>query len=505
MPAVTFPRRTTSTATTITVLDGSLPSWVPGIGEYTTVSTAGTTAQAAPVNGTAFNASFSTWNGAGFNPAGGTYGQMYFFGGGHFSNNLGAVCQFDFGNRAWSLRNPSAVLVTTSQSGDNEDKVNGNALSDGTLVGYEGTDVNGFKVNCEIFPPHTNMACDYCPPEAWPTGCPNGSLGGYVMIHHDNTGVAIYQCYLYLFSLETNRWIRTKVDLAALFGGQGGPYVGSLMAMCYDPSRLGFWCMTTQQARLIFVNMKAQTAALVNINGSSVNTIYCNIVYMPNKDALVFAVPDTFPPGWGTSSTFTRAGGYDENNPPSYTQMPANRRQFYCVKLSGFVQGSTTSLPGAVINYSGTANRWLWAGAIWEFKWPTRPTPQPTDYWQPQWNNYLVVDKMEYCSYDGALWSMDGYLGGQTTGQLYRLLPPSGDVFTQTWQWSQYPVAPKSTSTHQFVWMRNYGAPETSGSDARHYGKFRYIPALKSFAYMDNRPTDYDDGHMQLARPSIFV
>lgn len=99
MPALTFPRRAISTATTITVNSNALPSWLPAAGSWSGTIASGTAVSTNRADDSAVKGDFppafpvsrsfgngALWDdftGAVWNPHIGSYGAMLFHGGGH--------------------------------------------------------------------------------------------------------------------------------------------------------------------------------------------------------------------------------------------------------------------------------------------------------------------------------------------------------------------------------------------------------------------------------------
>jgi hypothetical protein len=113
------------------------------------------------------------------------------------------------------------------------------------------------------------------------------------------------------------------------------------------------------------------------------------------------------------------------------------------------------------------------------------------------WNNLGYgpesIGGMEYCSYDGNLWALNQF-NGTTVAQLFKLAPPSG-ALTGTWTWTSENLT--NTSGEALALARSSAG--TVG-DKGIWGRFRFVPALKSFIWSDDK-----DLRTQMGRPEGFV
>ncbi len=218
--------RLSSSPTTVTVTSPSsgLPAWLPGPGQYANASTA--TPRKSPVNtgpgpwnGSGdFAAIWAVWNGGAYAPTLGAYGSMLFFGGGHFSYHGNEVVRLDLETRSWSQHSQrSTRIVDTRQSGDND--------STNVAVNEYGEWADGTP-----YPPHTNMAVEFLPPDAG-----GGALGSFVFFGHDQTGIRVtVKGHLWKLDLATRNWARIPLSSANWVKDD-------IMACAYDPNRKGLW------------------------------------------------------------------------------------------------------------------------------------------------------------------------------------------------------------------------------------------------------------------------
>lgn len=135
--------------------------------------------------------------------------------------------------------------------------------------------------------------------------------------------------------------------------------------------------------------------------------------------------------------------------------------QLACVDLSSFVIGTSPFAPTHQITQSGT--------------------PHPN----VQSSNFYPTG-LEYCSYDGNFYAINW----PTDTRLYKLTVPA--TLTGTWAWSSEVLAPSPSGLTP--------AYSARALDNNMYSRFRYIPAIKCFAWTD--------GHnlpVQVGRPSNFT
>jgi hypothetical protein len=251
--------RITSSPTVITVNSSSLPAWVPAPGQYATVSTGMPSAADPCPNGgcvytgtQGFPAIWRVWNGGAYAPLLGQMGSLLMFGGGHYAYNGNCVIAYDVAARRFVRLNDPAPY------------------SDGS-VGSDGSYPNGTP-----YPNHTNMGCEYLPPDAG-----GGPLGSYVFISHSQTGVNISNPTIWRFDLQARTWSK----------GPSG-FQGGRQGLCYDPRRKGLWviCAEGNGRRVYFANMMTNQKFEVgagSVGGTLTLYWYGNGVYLPTHDLLI--------------------------------------------------------------------------------------------------------------------------------------------------------------------------------------------------------------------------
>jgi hypothetical protein len=381
MAAVTFPRRFTSAAATVSV--SGLPSWVPSPGQYANAST-----QNARVidngpgawSGTqGFGAIWGTWNSGAYAPTLGVFGSMLYFGGGHDGYFGNEIVRLDLSTRAWSYqRTRSPVIVDLRYTGDT-DSVN-------VAINTFGEWSDGTP-----YPNHTNNAADFLPPDMG-----GGTLGSFIFMGHDNSNVNITVKHLWRCDLATGVWTRY-----ALSWPDGGP--PDLMHMAVDTNRKLLWVGAAGINQLYAINP---------LNGYSVTRVdrqggggfgpqyFVGMCYNPARDFLVI-------------TTRNDASGAIRNE------------NLIVVNLSGYSVGQTTA-PAASMIYTGTACPSLWGGQS-----------VPSGY-----QRYMAADCVVYSSYDSSMYAVDHYTTGPC--RLYRLVPPAGNVLTGTWTWTNETLTAKA-------------------------------------------------------------
>jgi hypothetical protein len=105
----------------------------------------------------------------------------------------------------------------------------------------------------------------------------------------------------------------------------------------------------------------------------------------------------------------------------------------------------------------------------------------------------VPIGGMEYCEQDGAVWAINQF-NGTAAAQLFRLAPPAGPV-TGSWTWTNETLT--STSGESLA-LRASSA--NSVGDKAIMGRFRFVPALKSFVWSDAK-----DLRVQMGRPRAFM
>ena len=404
------------TTLTITAGPGPLP-WAPLPGTYTDASIApALSVDPCPSNRCVYSgtqgmsAVFSTWNGGAFAPTLGSYGSMLYFGGGHFGYDGNSVFAFDVGSRSWIRLNEPAPYGTRN-SGDSETV---NVLVDPTGAFPDGSP----------YPNHTNMACDFLPPEAG-----GGPLGSYVFMGHDQTGVNITSNNLWRFDLSSRKWSKVLALPQRL---------GDLLGLCYDSTRRGLWVLGSLNSSvagpLWFISVVDGTVSQIGAGtpGGRVDFgLYANLTYVPSRDCLVIVAR-------------------------------GNDRPLRCVDLNGVKVRNGATAPSFTIRQSGAACESLWldgSGATWQ--------------------QYANSDKPEYCSLDGNLYALDLYSKGEC--RLFRLAPPNASrLQADPWTWTSEILAPRNATG-----LALRSLPYGGTNDARLFGKMRFVPGIKSFVFCD--------------------
>jgi hypothetical protein len=183
--------------------------------------------------------------------------------------------------------------------------------------------------------------------------------------------------------------------------------------------------------------------------------------------------------GGATAGGRFQSSGLDPNQPgPAYVPgrdcivFPCGNNNVICVDVSGVNDTGTGTAMAHYIAQSGTACPSLWNNLGYG--------PQS-------------IGGLEYCSYDGNLWALNQF-NGTTVAQLFKLTPPTG-ALSGTWTWSNESL----TSTNGEALALRNSSPTTIG-DISIMGRFRFVPALKSFVWSDAK-----DLRVQMGRPSSFT
>lgn len=401
--------RISSSPTVVTISSADIPSWAPRPGRYATVSQSlPTTVDPCPnrncvYTGTqGFPAIWRVWNGGAYAPLLGQMGSLLMFGGGHFAYNGNCVIAYDVAARRFVRLNDPAPYTDRD-------------------VGSDGSYPNGTP-----YPNHTNMGCEYLPPEAG-----GGTLGSYVFISHSQTGVNISNETIWRFDLQTRAWSR----------GPSG-FQGGRPGLCYDPRRRGLWVIDAAggRSRIHFVNMVTNQRFEVGA-GTPGGTLtiywYGNAVYLPTHDLLVIGVQG---------------------------------RRLTALELGSFVPGATP--PSSVRRFDITQSG----------------TPLPTLHLDA---DGYCAERLEFCPLDGGLYALDR--SSRSAARLYNLTSPATNPSGSAWIWSNETLQAMSGESLAFENRPGEG-------DVNFWGRFRWVPALKSFVY-----SDAADLHAQAARPQIAV
>jgi hypothetical protein len=314
--------------------------------------------------------------------------------------------------------------------------------SDQQTFPYAGrnVDFDGSYPDGTPYPNHTNMGQAYLPPEAG-----GGTLGSYCFVSHDQTEVLINNPTLWRYDLALGAWSKEIDGIAAN---------GSTPGLLYDPNRKGLWCIGGGNGELTFLNVIAGTKAVIGVGsaGGKINTSFLgNGTYVPGRDGIVIGT-QFFGLWW-----------------LSLASLPANP-----------VAGTWTTTGLQTINQSGTK--------------------APNMWWDDVPGTYNC-DLLEYCPLDGNLYTLDWRAAEDqrpTVARLYKLTPPAaGSEGSSAWTWTNEVCSPKASEVFAVRGTRN---DQTAGRDRGWYGRFRYVPAIKSFIYSDS---SYE--MVQAIRPAAFT
>jgi hypothetical protein len=325
-----------------------------------------------------------------------------------------------------------------SQPSEYNTRKSGDSDTVNVLVDQDGAYPDGTP-----FPNHTNMGCDFLPPAAG-----GGLLGSYVFMGHDNTGVKITRNNLWRFNLQTRTWSRWTMPVR----------LGDLCSLVYDSKRRGLWWYAPYLAEsyytgpLWFIDVEKRSITRVGVNSATGKL-----------------GPDIYMPGMT----------YVESRDCLLLPKAGPKLSIQCIDLSKLMFGPNAWVPVFDITQSGQKCRSLWLF----------PDGGSANAWQ----NYASTDKLEYCSEDGCVYALDLYSTGPCV--LFRLEPPSlGKLQAGSWTWTSETLAAKSGER---LALRQL--PYGLSTDARLYGKMRFVPPIKSFVL-----SDHDRLPAQGLRPSTF-
>jgi hypothetical protein len=444
MAAYTFPRRVTSTATTVTVVSGGLPAWAPSPGEYADISltTAWLTTGIDPIYltqgvdpcpaGNCYytlnegqGAMWNDWNGAVFAPDIGTLGSLFMHGGGHFGYVGNEVLRYDISDRTWRrLDNPSNY-------GWGKDGWVAFDRAPPNVVDIYGSFPDGKPI-----PLHNYFNLVYVPTDA-----NGGTLGSIVFMHRDNSSAQnVTETPWWSYNIATRTWTRGPQAIKQMQGATGNQYLG----LTYDSKRKGIWKLnrfpSNPSTGISFYSMVTGQQYDVPLNSGNsfqIGNPGCGvIVYNPARDFLLMQ---------------SNIGNVDA---------------FVCADLSNYTLG-TGFVPTHQIQQAGT----------------TADCVYGRSYGSP----------LEFCAYDSNHWIADW----PYTSTLYRLAVPP--TLTSTWQWTAFPLSPKSGTTSVAFTDRRGGDPNYWYTNHL-YSRFRYVPGIKAFVW-----TDGQNLKVQAGRPSSFV
>jgi hypothetical protein len=300
-------------------------------------------------------------------------------------------------------------------------------------------DIDGGWPNGTAFPCHTYAAPTFLPADAG-----GGPLGSWVYLCHPQNNVRILHNNFWRFDLSARTWSRWRSPF------EHGVY--NYNGMCYDSTRKRLWLVAPASnyglKALWLVNMNTSSIVRVTIGGAATSSNQFASgnspsqpapAYMPNKDCIVF-------PGAGNTMV--------------------------CVDVSGVTAAGVGAATAHVITQSGTACPSMWNNLGYG--------PES-------------IGGMEYCSYDGNLWALNQF-NGTTVAQLFKLAPPAG-ALTGTWTW----ISESLTNTSGETLALARSSTGTVG-DKGIWGRFRFVPPLKSFIW-----SDAHNLRTQMGRPNGFV
>jgi hypothetical protein len=300
--------------------------------------------------------------------------------------------------------------------------------------------VDGGFPNGTAFPCHT-----YALPTFLPSDAGGGALGSWVYMCHLQNNVNIVYNNFWRFDLSARTWSRWRSPF------QHGAY--NYNGMCYDSTRKRLWLVAPSSLyglkALWLVDMTTSSIVRVTISGGATSSNQFASgnspsqpapAYMPNKDCLVF---------------------------------PGAANTMVCVDVSGVTAAGVGTAVAHVITQSGTACPSMWNNVGFGVE---------------------SIGGMEYCSYDGNLWALNQF-NGTTVAQLFKLTPPAG-ALTGTWTWS---TAENLTNTSGETLALRASSSGSVG-DKGIWGRFRYVPPLRSFIW-----SDAHNLRTQMGRPAAFA
>jgi hypothetical protein len=318
-----------------------------------------------------------------------------------------------------------------------------------SLYAEANVDGNGEYPDGRPYPTHTNMGCDWLPPEAGGAA----TYGSFVFMGHGQTGVAVTNNVLWMCNLGTGAWTKWVLPTD----------IGRFPCLAYDSARLGLWCFSgtyyddnmpdAQNRRLFFLNVNTTTQTACDVNSSGglvdVNQYIASLEYVPGNDCLI--------------------------SPISGSGLPIT-----CIDLNGYTPGSGTCSQFS-ITQSGTK-----CPSVWSY-------PDGSATGGNEYLNYAACERLAYCSRDGKLYALNMH-AGTSSASLYSLMPPSG-ALTGTWTWSNETLAANASET---LALRE--STMATVTDRHLYGRLRYASAISSFVMSDGRELK-----AQALRPAAFA
>jgi hypothetical protein len=294
------------------------------------------------------------------------------------------------------------------------------------------------------YPFHTNMGVDYLAHDAG-----GGSQGSFAFISHDQTGVncddicKIWRCDLAQAQVGTpaSAWSWKPDGSTSIAKFNAGDGSQQRNAICYDSKRKGLWIQRMPSGGLAFYSFLTSTETNVPLNSG--NSFF---LYNGAQEAAIME--------------------YNEARDCIIAPYNDGANKIACIDLSGFTLGVSAFAPTHVITQSGTPPGSISSGSA-------------------------PFDRPAYSSYDGHFYMLDWT--SKSVARLYKLTVPA--TLTGTWVWSNETLTAKSGESLAIM-------PNNAGrsNGAAFYGRFRYVPALKSFIWSDG-----PNLHAQLGRPAAFV
>lgn len=430
--------------------DAPLPAWVPDAGKFATVST-NTPADIDPdpTNAAAYAgtdglaAVWTVWNGGVLAPTLGDYGSLLMFGGGNQAYDGNGIVRYDLGTRLFSMLSEPLAHKTYTKPGEA-----------GTNTGNTYVDVGGGYIGSPLgtageqtpAPIHIYAGCVFLPSDAG-----GGSLGSYVFLTHFQNRINIEDAAFWRFDIALARWYKWTWTTGR---NAGVNYNG----LCYDSSRKKVWILgpvttvpnSTGLQRLFVADFVGETVTQVTLTGTGTfssgaigKSGYGLYMVMPEycaaKDCIVLPISD------------------------------ASAGSMVYIDLNGYSSGSGP-VDCSLMTTSGTACPSLWRAS-----------------------DATSVDKMAYCSRDGALYALNLF-DGTADANLYKLTPPSG-ALSGTWAWSDETLTAQSAET---LAIRN--STGAGVADKTLMGRMQFVPGLRSFVLSDGLSLS-----AQLMRPAAFA
>ena len=401
-----------------------MPLWVPDPGKFATVSTGNaSTADPDPTNA-AIYAGSNGFESVWIAWSGGVYAPTI--------GTYGALLMYGGGNQtydsnailAYDIGTRTFSLLATPTAAHSY-VTYGTADSSNTYVDTDGGFV-GFTN--KPMPIHTYAASAFLPAAAG-----GGTLGSYVYVTHNQNKVRIMNTVMWRFDIALATWSKQTIWTGVSYTER--------MGIVYDPTRLGVWLICSPpgdgdagggsgSAKLYFYSWVTNTSQEVTMAGSGTTSgqmnrgMYVSVFeYVQSKDCIIFV---------------------------------AAANSLMCIDLAGYTTGAGP-VTVTEVTQTGTACPSLWN------------------------TTGDSIDKPVYCSEDGALYALNMF-AGTTNAALYKLTPPVG-VVTGNWAWSNQTLTPQVGGTA----LALRASTMVTVQEKTFQGRFRYVPALKSFVFSDGR------------------